>query len=203
MACCIPSSTRALRRSVNDVLRDVLFVLWIFVPAGVANMAPVFAAHIPSLQRFDQPIDFGKSFRGHRIFGAHKTWRGLVAGIIGATLVLALQQALSAQYAWADWLIQDLDYVGLPTLLVGPLFAIGVLAGDAIKSFFKRQVGIRPGGTWFPFDQIDYIVGGTLAVLPFIHFTLRQFLLLLVIWTGLVMIATYLGWLFKLKEQPI
>ena len=73
---------------------------------------------------------------------------------------------LSAQYSWADWLVQDLDYVGLPTLIVGPLFAIGALGGDALKSFFKRQVGIRPGGTWFPFDQIDYIIGGAIASQP-------------------------------------
>jgi len=188
---------------VVAVLRDVLFVLWVFIPAGVANMAPVFAAHIPSLQRFDRPIDFGKTFRSHRIFGEHKTWRGLAAGIIAATFVLALQQALSAQYVWADWLVQDLDYVGLPTLLLGPLFAIGALGGDAIKSFFKRQVGIRPGGTWFPFDQIDYIIGGAIAVLPFIHFSLRQYFLLLILWTGLVVISTYIGWMLKLKDQPI
>jgi CDP-2,3-bis-(O-geranylgeranyl)-sn-glycerol synthase len=185
------------------MLRDILFVLWIFIPAGVANMAPVFAAHIPALKPYDKPVDFGKSFRGRRIFGDHKTWRGFAAGIIAATFVMALQQILSAQYDWADWLVEDFDYAGLPTLIVGPLFAIGALGGDAVKSFFKRQFGIRPGGTWFPFDQIDYIIGGALAVLPFIHFSLQQYVLLLLIWTALVVVSTYIGWKLNLKDQPI
>lgn len=185
------------------MLRDLLFVLWVFVPAGVANMAPIFAAHIPALRRFDAPVDFGQTFRGRRVFGNHKTWRGFVVGIMAATFVLALQQVLVGQYAWAAWLANGLDYHDLPTLIVGPLFAIGALGGDAIKSFFKRQIGIKPGGTWLPFDQIDYIVGGALAVLPYIHFTIRQYLLLVLAWTAIVLVSTYLGWLLKLKDQPI
>jgi CDP-2,3-bis-(O-geranylgeranyl)-sn-glycerol synthase len=83
------------------------------------------------------------------------------------------------------------------------LFAIGALGGDALKSFFKRQFGIAPGGTWFPFDQIDYIIGGSLAVLPFIHLTIGQYIILLVVWTVAVLITTYIGWLLKLKDSPI
>lgn len=166
-------------------------------------MAPIFAAHIPALRRFDVPIDFGQTFRNRRIFGSHKTWRGLAAGVVMATLVLALQQVLVAQYSWAAWLANGLDYASLPTLIVGPLFAIGALGGDAVKSFFKRQIGIRPGGTWIPFDQIDYIVGGALAVLPYIHFTFRQYVLLVFIWTAIVLVSTYLGWRLKLKDQPL
>lgn len=185
------------------MIKDIAFVLWVFLPAGVANMAPIFAAHIPALKRYNAPVDFGRSFRDRRIFGDHKTWRGFAAGIITATLVLALQQVLVGQFAWAAWLSDGLDYGDLPVLIVGPLFALGALGGDAIKSFFKRQVGVRPGGTWIPFDQIDYIIGGALAVLPFIHFTGRQYVLLFVVWTAIVLASTYLGWRLKLKDQPI
>lgn len=185
------------------MLRDILFVLWVFIPAGLANMVPVFAAHIRALQPYDAPIDFGKTLRGRRIFGAHKTWRGLVVGIVAATLVFWLQQVLVAELSWADWLANGLDYSSFPVLLVGPLFAIGALGGDAIKSFFKRQIGIKPGATWIPFDQVDYIIGGALAVLPFIRFSLRQYVLLVVIWTALVLLSTYIGWRLKLKDQPI
>lgn len=185
------------------MLRDIAFVLWVFVPAGVANMAPIFAAHITALKCYDAPVDFGKSFRGKRIFGDHKTWRGFAAGIITATLVLTLQQALAGQFSWAAWLADGLDYGDLPVLIVGPLFALGALGGDAVKSFFKRQVGVKPGGSWIPFDQIDYIVGGALAVSPFIHFTARQYVLLLVVWTLVVLASTYLGWRLKLKDRPV
>lgn len=166
-------------------------------------MAPVFAAHIPALKPFDSPMDFNKLFRGRRILGNHKTWRGLVSGIIAATIVLGLQQLLVTNFSGFAWLANGLDYSQLPTLLVGPLFAIGVLGGDALKSFFKRQFNIAPGGRWFPFDQVDYIIGGALAVLPFIHFTIRQYVLLVVVWTTSVMVTTYIGYLLKLKDQPI
>jgi CDP-2,3-bis-(O-geranylgeranyl)-sn-glycerol synthase len=188
---------------VSETLRDVLFVLWVFIPAGVANMVPIFAAHIPSLRRFDTPIDMGKTFRGRRIFGDHKTWRGLLTGMLAATVVLALQQLLVGRFSWFAWLADGLDYAALPTLLVGPLFGLGALGGDAIKSFFKRQVGVEPGKSWFPFDQVDYIIGGALAVLPFIHFTALQYVLLTVVWLSIHVLSTYIGWLLKLKDQPI
>ena len=33
------------------------------------------------------------------------------------------------------------------------------MSGDAVKSSFKRRVGIAPGQPWFPADQLDFIVG--------------------------------------------
>lgn len=191
--------------AVAVMLRDLLLVLWVFIPAGVANVVPIFAAHIPALKPYDKPIDMGKMFRGRRILGDHKTWRGLVAGIVAATAVLAIQQVMVAQFSWSAWLADGVDYSfeALPTLLVGPLFAIGALGGDAVKSFFKRQLGIAPGRTWFPFDQIDYIVGGALAVLPFIQLTDRQYVLLAVVWLSIHVFSTYLGYMLKLKDKPI
>ncbi len=185
------------------MLRDVLFVLWVFIPAGVANVVPIFAAHIASLKQYNAPIDLGKTFRGKRIFGDHKTWRGLLAGMLAAVVVLAIQQVLVGQFSWFAWLANGLDYAALPTLLVGVLFGLGALGGDAVKSFFKRQLGVNPGRSWFPFDQVDYIVGGALAVLPFIHFTTFQYLLLVVVWLSIHLIATHIGYWLKLKDQPI
>lgn len=185
------------------MIQDLLFVIWIFIPAGVANMTPVLAAHIPAIRHFDMPLDAGKCFRGRRIFGENKTWRGLLTGMLSSTLVFGLMQLLAANVAWIDRLGNGLDITTLPTLLVGPLYGLGALGGDAVKSFFKRQVGVRPGHSWIPFDQIDYIVGGTLAVLPFIQFTVRQFGLLLFVWAAATMIATYIGWLLRLRDAPI
>ena len=46
--------------------------------------------------------------------------------------------------------------------LLGALLGFGAMTGDAVKSFFKRQRGIPPGKSWFPFDQLDFVVGGLL-----------------------------------------
>ncbi|HUB93666.1 MAG TPA: CDP-archaeol synthase, partial [Verrucomicrobiae bacterium] len=182
------------------MLKELFFALWFFMPAGVANMMPIFAAHIPQLKRLDAPMDFGKSFCGKRIFGSHKTWRGLVAGIIFGTVTLALQQLLVAHIGWLHTWTDRIDYAKLPTLLLGPLFAIGALGGDAIESFFKRQVGIPPGHGWFPFDQTDYIIGAAIASIPFVALNLWQYVALVLMWLVIHLVASVTGYFMGVKE---
>jgi hypothetical protein len=185
------------------MLDEILFALWFFLPAGMANMIPIPVARLPWLRRFEAPIDGGATFRGHRVFGSHKTWRGLIAGIIAATLTLWLQQYLVDQSTWVQSFAGHIDYAALPILIVGPLFAIGALGGDAIESFFKRQRGIAPGHGWFPFDQTDYIIGGAIATMPFVNLSLLQYAWLLAIWLVIHVISTVIGYAMGLKERPI
>jgi len=185
------------------LLREIFFALWFFLPAGIANVTPIFVAQISWLKRFDTPIDFGKAYRGKRIFGAHKTWRGLITGILFGTLTLALQQLAIQHSGWLQSWTHQIDYTQLPTLILGPLFAIGALGGDAIESFFKRQRGIAPGHGWFPFDQTDYIIGGAIATMPFVQLSLLQYVWLVVLWLIVHIISTVVGYLMGVKERPI
>ena len=185
------------------MLQDIFFALWFFAPAAIANVVPIFAAAIPQLYKYDTPMDFGKTFRGKRILGDHKTWRGLITGLIFATITLWLQQYLFANVSWIHNLTDQVDYASLPTLLLGPLFAIGALGGDALESFFKRQRGLAPGRGWFPFDQTDYIIGTALVTAPFVPLTLIQYVWLIFLWLVIHVIATHVGWLLGLKERPI
>lgn len=182
---------------------DILFAFWFFLPAGVANATPVLAAHLPLIKKLDYPMDLGRTFRGKRVFGTHKTWRGLITGMLAATLVLWWQQIAVQQFGWAQWVAADVDYAHLPVLLLGPLFGFGALMGDAIESFFKRQRGVKPGDGWFPFDQTDYIIGGAIATMPFVQLSLLQYGWLLLLWLSLHVIASYIGYLAGLKEKPI
>jgi CDP-2,3-bis-(O-geranylgeranyl)-sn-glycerol synthase len=185
------------------VLNDILFALWFFLPAGIANLVPVFAAHIPGIKKFDAPIDGGRMYKGKRVFGDHKTWRGMIVGIIAGTLVLWLQQYLFQEVSWIRSFASEVDYPSLPTLIMGPLFAIGALGGDAIESFFKRQRGIAPGKGWFPFDQTDFIIGGAIATMPFVTLSVWHYLWLLVLWLGVHVISTVIGYFLGLKNTPI
>lgn len=185
------------------MFKTILFALWFFAPAGMANVTPILVAKLPWLQKFEAPIDFGLTYRGKRVFGAHKTWRGLIAGVVMATATLALQQYLVANFAWAQSLTAQVDYQQLPTLILGPLFGLGALAGDAIESFFKRQRNIPPGHGWFPFDQTDYIIGGAIATMPFVQLSILQYAWLILLWLLIHILASYLGFLVGLKERPI
>jgi len=185
------------------VIEEIFFALWFFAPAGAANVMPIFVAAVPALKKYTAPMDFGLSFRGKRILGAHKTWRGLISGVLAATLALWLQQLLAAHVGWIHEWTSQVDYAVLPTLILGPLFALGALGGDALESFFKRQRGVAPGRGWFPFDQIDYIIGGAIATWAFVPLSVRQYAWLVLLWLIVHVVASYIGYLLKLKERPI
>lgn len=178
-------------------------VLWFFVPAASANMAPVVAARLPFIRAWSAPMDFGRTFRGKRILGANKTWRGLACGIVVGIFTVWLQQYAVAHTAWlADWTGQ-VDYASLPTVLLGALFGLGALGGDAVKSFIKRQVGVAPGRPWPFFDQIGEITGSALLTLPIVAFSPAQYLWVLTIWVIVDLAVSSVGYLLGWKERPI
>lgn len=184
------------------MLNEILFALWFFVPAGLANMIPVPVAKLPLLSRLNAPLDFGATLNGKRVFGANKTWRGLIAGLIVATIALWLQQIIVDKYDWfADMSLTN-DYLALPVLILGPLMAVGALGGDAIKSFFKRQRGHAPGSVWLPYDLIDHIVGAAIVALPFIQFNGATYIIVIVIWSLANLAVSYGGYLLHIKERP-
>lgn len=185
------------------LLDDILLAFWFMLPAAVANAAPILSSRFPIIDTWNARLDFGKQFHGQPLLGSHKTWRGLISGMIFATLILWLQQLLVANAGWATNLTGGVDYASLPTLVLGPLFGLGALGGDALESFFKRRHGTRDGGAWVPFDQLDYIIGAVLVSLPFVVLSLRQYVLIFVIWFGMHFASTYVGWRLGLKDQPI
>ena len=177
----------------------ILLALWFFLPAGVANAAPPFANKIPGVNRFTTPLDFGKTFRGKRIFGENKTWRGLLSGMIVGAIVGGLQY----------WALPHLSASpsGWPPLMFGPvagaLLGLGALIGDAVESFLKRQLGVKAGQSLFPLDQIDYIIGGLLFISLFIRLSPSEYLTILGVWFIAHIIVSYIGYLVGLKPKPI
>lgn len=166
-------------------------------------MMPIFAARWPIIKKYEYPMDCHKKFRGIRLLGDHKTWRGLIVGVISATLVLWLQQLAVHHLPFIAHLTDQVDYSQLPVLILGPLFGLGALVGDAVESFFKRQRGIKPGQGWFPFDQTDYIIGGAIATMPFVQLGILQYFWLLLLWLLVHVISTVIGFKLGLKDKPI
>ncbi|MBU0758494.1 MAG: CDP-archaeol synthase [Nanoarchaeota archaeon] len=144
---------------MNPAMIFILKCIWHILPAYIANMSPVFAKKIMG-DKFSAPIDMGKKFRGNPLFGKNKTYRGILSGVI-IGIVIAYIQLFFYRYS----LIKDIslfDYYTVNILLFGFLMGFGALLGDLVKSFFKRRVKFRPGESWIPFDQIDFLVGALL-----------------------------------------
>ena len=180
--------------------------LLVFVPilGAVAAHAPVLSFDLlPSLKR---PIDGGRTFRGRRVLGDNKTWRGgvvMLAGVIAATL------ALSSWPGYWDGLPQGVRDAG--PLLFGVLLAVGTVAGELPNSFLKRQIGIPPGrqlrsGTGVlisMLDQGDFVIGVWVALLPIWVMSVGQALLAFAV-VGVVHLGiNVVGYSVGAKEVPI
>lgn len=176
---------------MNELFAAFLF----FLPAGIANMSPVFANKILILRDWKTPLDFGKSWHGKRLLGDNKSLRGLVFGTAMAALTALLIRLFTNP---ADNLQIHASFI-----LVGALMGAGALLGDAVESFFKRRVGVAPGNSWFPFDQIDYIIGGLLVIYPIYRPPLSLMTTILLLYFGLHLTTSYVGYLLGLKDKPI
>ena len=164
----------------------------LFLPAGVANATPVLANKIPIIRSWRTPLDFGKSWHGKRLLGNNKTWRGVLTG----TLLAGLTGLLIYQF----WQLRP-DWPA--TLGLSLLMGLGALLGDAVESGIKRRRNIPSGHSWFPWDQIDYIIGGLALVYPFSSLSLKRIGLIFVIFFVLHLVTSYLAYVAGLKERPI
>ena len=176
----------------------ILEALYFFLPAYIANIAPVIAAKV--FPKWNTPIDFDKKLQGKPILGSHKTWRGLFSGIVLAILIVYLQTYLLKYSFWSsitliDYELQNLVYLGF-------LFGFGALLGDAVKSFFKRRLGMESGSKWILFDQLDFVIGALLLVSFVYQPSVQHVLVIIVISPLLHVLTNLLGYKIGIKNVP-
>jgi CDP-2,3-bis-(O-geranylgeranyl)-sn-glycerol synthase len=180
-------------------------VLWVLFPAYLANASATFP------RGRGPPMDLGRRWPrdGERIFGSSKTWSGFIVG--------------SLFPLWVGLLQNYLVLIAPPNLKVVPAFAsteagavpvvllltVGALLGDAIGSFLKRRRGIPPGGRFWIWDQLLFVVVPVGAGLPLVPSVFGPtFLSLAAIgWTafftiGLHVAFNYVGYWVGLKKVP-
>ncbi len=107
------------------------------------------------------PIDRGRTLRGLPLFGANKTWRGIVAVGVGTAVGTTVEAVFGL---WPE--------VGVWSPLLGfAMGAAGMLA-ELPNSLLKRQAGVAPGtqtsgaaGAFFHvLDQVDLLAGAWFVV---------------------------------------
>ena len=175
------------------MLELIIKTFWFLLPAAVANMSPVIFKWVPFL---NYPVDFNYSFKGKPLFGKHKTYRGFLFGVLMAILVVYLQR----HFYLSTISISVIDYRQVNLVLLGFLFGFGALFGDMIESFFKRQIGIKSGKSWAPFDQTDWIIGSILMVNLYINISWSIIILSVIIFGLLHPLVNVIGYLLKIKK---
>lgn len=168
--------------------------IWLILPAAVANMSPVLFKWLPFL---DIPVDLNRKWRGRPILGEHKTYRGFLTGTIMAIGTVYMQR-----YYFEDMLSYSiLDYANINVVLVGFLLGFGGLFGDTFKSFLKRLADVKPGKSWPPFDQIDWIIGALVFMSLYERIPLSIWLMSIGFFGLIHPIVNYIGYLLHFKKN--
>jgi len=166
----------------------ILKALWFILPAYIANGTPPVLSKFKKLQKYNKPIDFGKTWKGKEILGKGKTWFGLFFGVLVGTVF---------------GLIQNLTEIEpLMTLELAFMLAFGALVGDLIGSLIKRRMNLARGKSAPILDQLDFIFGAFLFA-SFVTKINLNYLIILIILTPLLHIGTnILAYELKLKKEP-
>jgi hypothetical protein len=143
--------------------------LWLFLAVLGAPLLHAPVLRFDLLRALKRPLDGGATFRGCRLLGANKTWRGalcMTSGVVLATLVL---------WQWRWWRHQLPDAItDSSPLQVGLLIGLGTVVGELPNSFLKRRLDIAPGAqrrgpvglAISVLDQGDLVLGIWVALLP-------------------------------------
>lgn len=149
---------------MNDKLSALIIILPLII-AGIAHSVTIRKNWLVSLAQ--RPIDMGLKVADKRIFGANKTWRGVlvmpIVTAISAILIIPLRDFLPNSLS----LRPDIFFVFL-----GLILGLAYILAELPNSFIKRQVavgpGARPEGVWgiiaYFIDQFDSATGVALLM---------------------------------------
>lgn len=184
-------------------------VLYLFAPL-LASLVLSAAVHRWDLfPSWKVPIDAGATFRGARLFGSSKTWRGVAIAVVGSIATTAVQR-----FALADWAahagVASLDYAHVSPVLFGGALGAAAMAGELPNSFVKRQLHVPPGGTaktpalralFWTWDQVDLLTLAWPAILPWVRPDAE--LVLASFAVGLVVhpLVAWIGWLLGARRS--
>jgi CDP-2,3-bis-(O-geranylgeranyl)-sn-glycerol synthase len=179
-----------------DLLAVVATGIWAMLPAYIPNNVAVVAGGGP-------PIDGGRRWRGARLLGDGKTWRGTGVGIAaGIAVALVLNQLRAALVATIGI---DLPAFSLLATLALPT---GAMLGDILASFLKRRTGRRRGAAFPGLDQLDFVVVSLLLTAGLDPawfgqvFTLPVLVVVLVLTPALHVSTNAIAYWLGLKDEP-
>jgi CDP-2,3-bis-(O-geranylgeranyl)-sn-glycerol synthase len=130
------------------LLSTLLRTWYLLLPAYVANAVPVLVGG-------GAPVDGGRTWRGRRLLGDGKTWRGAAGGVAAGAATAALLDRSPA----ADG-PSHLPAFGVRAALALP---VGAVVGDAAGSFLKRRAGVERGGSVPGLDQLGFLLAAVAA----------------------------------------
>ena len=176
--------------------------LYLFSPLLVSAAISGVVLRYEWLAFLRRPIDLGATFRGRRVFGDSKTWRGIVVALLGCIASVCLQRALADAIPAA---LQIVSYASVSPVWLGAAMALGAMGGELPNSFVKRQVGIPPGkstqgwpaAAFYVWDQVDLLLGARpllcIWIRPHLAVIVASFVLAMVVHPLVALIGFLIG----------
>lgn len=188
------------------LLGDIGRVCFLASPVIVAGVLHMILAKMNVLSALKVPLDRGKEWRGKRIFGDNKTWRGVVLMI---ALTMAAYEVQSWSYGASEFVrgIAYYDYNAVNSYFAGFMLGLGYILAELPNSFVKRRLDIKAGKgdtglkgkIFLVVDQGDSVLGCLLAMYAYWNPSLYVFFLTLATGTGIHLLVNGLLNLAKLK----
>lgn len=171
-------------------LNGLLFIL----PAYIANSSPTVVGGGSS-------IDNGKkAFDGRPLFGPHKTWLGLVGGILLGVATGALVYGLTYSF---PHLPLELAVSLSACFFRAFLLSLGTHFGDLLGSFTKRRLNKKAGDSFPFFDQLGFYLFAILVSAPFYWFGWVNFFVWLIITIGVHPLFNFFAWVMGLQDNVL
>ncbi len=159
--------------------------LYFFLPAYITNMTPPLAAKFKILESLNKPVDNNKKINGLPVLGSHKTWRGVILGIINGIITVFIQRCLYQFPFFEEISLFNYQYENV--LLFGFLISGGAVLGDLVSASVKRRLDLKPGARFMPWDQINYVIGASIILSLFSEINLK-----LTSWLVLIFLTFFL-----------
>lgn len=156
-------------------------VLQLLLLLIIANGAPILARWA-FRKHGGKPVDSGVNLRdGQPLFGASKTWRGLMAAIF-ITPIAAL-------------------IIGV-NLVTGLLIALMAMAGDLLSSFIKRRLGLKASSQALGLDQIPESILPVLVVAPQFQLSAWEILIIVLLFFFIELGLSQLLFRIGIRRRP-
>lgn len=165
-------------------MKEFLTLAYLFFPLLVGLALHGFSIKYDILAFLCRPIDRGRKFRGKRIFGDNKTYRGVVVVSLGTAIGFGLQSLLFHRIASVRS-VELFDYAFFKSVALGVAVGVAAMVSELPNSFIKRRFEIAPGTAakgwksviFYVYDQIDFLLGAWLVLALAVPVTVERVLL--------------------------
>jgi hypothetical protein len=185
--------------------------LFLVVALSIAGFVHSAWLRCPCSRPFARPIDLGRTFRGRRIFGANKMWRGLMVMPIAAAGAFAglayFRDELPSWLARGMWPLPPTSFA-----LLGLVSGVAFMLAELPNSFLKRQLDVAPGqaptrlplaAMCFVLDRVDSTIGVLLVLTLLVPVAPRTWLWALLIGVVAHGLFSMLLHALRIKTRPL